>query len=485
MSSPFSFSAADPHRLWQATGATPSQPPAAAGASQSRPASSFQRMQGRIHAHRQREQQRQHQSDPDQQPEVVLTGYAEVIEPPQQQQRQHQSSSSTSQTMPRTSAAQAASDADAFAHAVSGLSVSQHPDQRQLYQQQQAHAPTKPKAKPGRNERRRINQQRNALQPGGSASSPSFPSAGPSAARHMSTQSQPQQSSSSSQPKSFRTQPPEPAQQRQPTTTKSVSPEQVPRSRKIPNKLPHQKGPNQQFRASLPPAPAPLPRTLQRDEQSFYAHVLEALQPLSALPLNTQIGALDAALQPSQAVQDRRKALVETLQVFIDRYYWPMRGSQNPEQSRYHVEPFGSVVLGIDNDTSDMDLVVLDRYFPHGCSDTQIKLSHLYNMRNLAAQLEKYTPLGEGADVDAIPARVPITKVKLSDGIALDINVNEALGYRNTHLLKAYFETEPYGHLLPALAKFLKFHFKNRKLNDPSWVSSFSFSLPCMHTDVR
>lgn len=216
---------------------------------------------------------------------------------------------------------------------------------------------------------------------------------------------------------------------------------------------------------------------LQKNEHIYYQQVLSGLSEKAHEPLLAQMEALVQALQTSPVVRARRVDLLHVLQKFISAYYGNAPASSSDalvqggeeDLGRFDVQPFGSVVIGIDNDTSDLDIVVLDRYFPHGCSDASIKLPHLYNMNNLASQLQRFSPLGDVVDIIPIRAKVPITKVKMSDGMAMDINVNEALGHKNTQLLKAYFDLVP-NNLLPSLARFLKFHFKNRRLNDPSSV---------------
>lgn len=241
----------------------------------------------------------------------------------------------------------------------------------------------------------------------------------------------------------------------------------------------------QSFAQRLPKQPRPVadPPALQpsppSEEDRYYARALALVAQAAHLPLNQQLETLLNALQTTQSVLHRRADVLDRLQSFVDNVYGsaryrdssqPTSTSASALNQRFVVRPFGSVVLGVDNDASDLDVCIMDQFFPQGCSDSQYKLPEIYNMNNLSKRLERWRPLGKSAEVLPIKgAKVPIVKVKLDNGLSLDINVNEALGHKNTTLLRAYFDILP-GGLLSSLARFLKFHFKNRRLNDPSYV---------------
>lgn len=204
-------------------------------------------------------------------------------------------------------------------------------------------------------------------------------------------------------------------------------------------------------------------------EDTFYDRILGKLSKAATLPLAHQMQILVDALQTSDTIKRRREKVLHDLQQFINQQY----GTQNSYQSgasgeRFVVQPFGSVILGVDNDSSDLDICILDRFFPGGCPDAMTKLPPIYNVNNLAQRLWKYEPFGRVPQLQPIKgAKVPIVKIKLANELSLDININEALGHKNTGLLRAYFDVVP-GDLLSSLARVLKFHFKNRNLNDPS-----------------
>jgi predicted nucleotidyltransferase len=73
---------------------------------------------------------------------------------------------------------------------------------------------------------------------------------------------------------------------------------------------------------------------------------------------------------------------------------------------QYSVVPFGSVAVGADGNTSDLDLAIRDATHPRGFDDPKLFLEKTapYEMRRLARRLET-----EMVNVEPIPwAKVPV-----------------------------------------------------------------------------
>lgn len=134
----------------------------------------------------------------------------------------------------------------------------------------------------------------------------------------------------------------------------------------------------------------------------------------------------------------------------------------------YKVELFGSTVYGVDSPSTDLDLVVVDKYHKNGWAPHVLldKLPAIYNMRRIASVLSREGFQG----IFAIPrASTPIVKAYYPTyNINIDINANEQLGLFNTRLIDSYCRMYP---MLRPLIFFIKFWAKSHGLNNPSAVN--------------
>ncbi|KZT39847.1 Nucleotidyltransferase, partial [Sistotremastrum suecicum HHB10207 ss-3] len=147
------------------------------------------------------------------------------------------------------------------------------------------------------------------------------------------------------------------------------------------------------------------------------------------------------------ATLQKRSHTVQKIQNIIHKRYG----------RKYQLEVFGSTRYGVDTESSDLDLVIIDPDRILGIEP------HIFRPNRLADVLrrEQFT------NIQAIPfASVPIVKFHDPDtGIQGDININHQLGLFNTHLLAAYCNIYPN---LRVLIRAVKTWAKSHGLNEPS-----------------
>lgn len=145
----------------------------------------------------------------------------------------------------------------------------------------------------------------------------------------------------------------------------------------------------------------------------------------------------------------------------------------------YRVELFGSTSYGVDNPTSDLDLVILDANRMDGFSPSLdlTRLPPVYDVRALARALWR----AGFENIFPIPsASVPIVKFRdPHTGLECDINVNDQLGFINTSMIRHYVSLQP---VLIPLLRLIKRWAKGVGLNFPSKrpVSFSSYTLTLM-----
>ncbi|KAL7409714.1 hypothetical protein BDY24DRAFT_418600 [Mrakia frigida] len=150
---------------------------------------------------------------------------------------------------------------------------------------------------------------------------------------------------------------------------------------------------------------------------------------------------------------------------------------------QYTVVPFGSVAVGADGETSDLDLAIRDGDHPAGFDDPKLFVQRQapYDMHKLAVKLARSMK-----EVQAIPwAKVPVVKfVDPISGIDVDINCNNLGGVNNSTWLLSYFQISP--HTLRPLIHAVKKWASTRNINDPSGqqggtsFSSYTIQLLCL-----
>ncbi|KAG9003020.1 hypothetical protein FRB93_011307 [Tulasnella sp. JGI-2019a] len=151
---------------------------------------------------------------------------------------------------------------------------------------------------------------------------------------------------------------------------------------------------------------------------------------------------------------------------------------QNKYGSQYRIECFGSTRYGVDSDSSDLDMLILDTNRTNGFHPS-LDLNSLpapYNMRQVGRALQR---AGFTQVIAITSASVPIVKFQdPATGLHVDLNCNEQLGLINTILLNNYCLAWPH---LRRMLFFIKKWAKSVGLNDPSGVSGpSSFSSYCL-----
>lgn len=142
--------------------------------------------------------------------------------------------------------------------------------------------------------------------------------------------------------------------------------------------------------------------------------------------------------------------------------------TRRPTDKPCAVVSFGSTQFGLDSDTSDLDLCILDPDLPHGPQrdGDVLRPRPIYMMRNLAQLLSQ----AGFKHICPVPfAHVPIVKFRSPDGtIAGDLNCNNTLGWYNSQLLKAYHALNP--SLFRPMGMTIKLWAKARRICDPAGV---------------
>ncbi|PVG02111.1 hypothetical protein CPB86DRAFT_726800 [Serendipita vermifera] len=183
--------------------------------------------------------------------------------------------------------------------------------------------------------------------------------------------------------------------------------------------------------------------------------------------LTVQINKYYQTSRPSSTVYQSRTQTLKALDEIIRKNF---RGS-------YSVALFGSSRYGVSNESSDLDVVILDKNRPHGFvpDDRDNGLPKIYNLRNLVRVMQpRFTHI-----VSIPSAKVPIIKAKDSKtNLNIDVNVNDRLGLHNTLLLQHYCTLWP---PLSSLIYVIKKWAKARGLNEPSGQrGSPTFSSYCL-----
>ena len=133
----------------------------------------------------------------------------------------------------------------------------------------------------------------------------------------------------------------------------------------------------------------------------------------------------------------------------------------------------GSSMNGFGSHTSDMDLCLMLSY-----NDIDQKKEATEILRILHKALKKCSFLRE---LTLIRAKVPILKFvdKVSE-VECDLNINNSVGIRNTHLLNAYSRLD---WRVSCLVLFVKHWAKQQNINDASQgtISSYSLVLMVIH----
>ncbi|CAH1992040.1 unnamed protein product [Acanthoscelides obtectus] len=141
--------------------------------------------------------------------------------------------------------------------------------------------------------------------------------------------------------------------------------------------------------------------------------------------------------------------------------------------SNYGLFMVGSTMSGFGLDNSDIDMCLLTKPLIH---DPRIdSLQHLNSIKTL---LIKY---GLSVDPEVILAKVPILKFKDKEtGFEIDLNCNNSVGIRNTHMLHCYARLD---WRVRPLVVAIKLWAQSNAINDAKnmTVSSYSWALMVIH----
>ncbi|KAI0260766.1 hypothetical protein BC834DRAFT_845969 [Gloeopeniophorella convolvens] len=184
-------------------------------------------------------------------------------------------------------------------------------------------------------------------------------------------------------------------------------------------------------------------RRRSRSPSPSLAH-LSIRSPLGGLRLERRAYAPDPRMRddlrrmyhtgvPGQMVHELRRKTIAKVANAIQVTFGP----------KYRVEAFGSTQYGVDAQTSDLDLVVIDPDRMEGFApDVNLKsLPRVYKIHEVSAALQH-----AGFKIlQKIPkATVPIVKFKdPASGIQCDLNINDQLGTINTGLIRHYCDLQP------------------------------------------
>lgn len=131
----------------------------------------------------------------------------------------------------------------------------------------------------------------------------------------------------------------------------------------------------------------------------------------------------------------------------------------------------GSTMSGLGSNSSDVDMCLMVRF-----ADVDQRNEALAHLRNVAYYLRQSSFVH---NVELIHAKVPILKLK-SKGLEVDLNCNNAVGIRNTHLLYCYAQVD---WRVRPLVIVVKLWAAKHNINDAKrmTVSSYSWALMVIH----
>ncbi|KAH9991964.1 hypothetical protein BJV74DRAFT_406271 [Russula compacta] len=160
---------------------------------------------------------------------------------------------------------------------------------------------------------------------------------------------------------------------------------------------------------------------------------MERRQHFLGLRVRTELMKLYRTTVPGQVVREKRQRTAAKVASSIQSHFG----------SEYRVEVFGSTQYGVDGQTSDLDLVVIDPNRMTGFTpDVDLdSLPQIYKISEVSRVLQHC-----GFKIlQKIPtAIVPIVKFKdLSTDIQCDLNINNQLGSINTSLIRDYCDILP------------------------------------------
>ncbi|KAK7691454.1 hypothetical protein QCA50_004853 [Cerrena zonata] len=174
--------------------------------------------------------------------------------------------------------------------------------------------------------------------------------------------------------------------------------------------------------------------------------------------IDVEIRNMYEAARPSDDIIANRASTIQKVQSLVRSNFF--------KPSPYKVRPFGSTVVGLDTNKSDLDLVIVDPYRPRvseWSAYEERRKDRIYNVKLLGRLLREASftqvEVRATASVPIVKFRDPVTR------IACDLSVGETLGVDNTFLIKTYCDLLP---VLRPLLFAIKQWAKPLGLNTPS-----------------
>ncbi|KAH7097591.1 Nucleotidyltransferase [Auriculariales sp. MPI-PUGE-AT-0066] len=170
--------------------------------------------------------------------------------------------------------------------------------------------------------------------------------------------------------------------------------------------------------------------------------------------------------RPSQHILNARAETIEALTKAVNAYAQIICTGKS-KHDRYQVATFGSTLVGSDEASSDLDVVVLDPAYETGWRPDIVwtkKPSAMYDIEKLSRFFQRRGFY----NLEAIPkARVPILSGRSAStpSVHFDLSVNSRNGLFNSQLIAEYAKVHP--HVRPLLV-LLKAWSRGNKLDAPA-----------------
>uniref|UniRef100_A0A182VW86 Uncharacterized protein n=1 Tax=Anopheles minimus TaxID=112268 RepID=A0A182VW86_9DIPT len=167
--------------------------------------------------------------------------------------------------------------------------------------------------------------------------------------------------------------------------------------------------------------------------------------------------------------QQTEEKYVQKMELWRDLYSSIKKGF--PKYSLYLV---GSTISGFGADSSDVDMCLVSRSSP-SCYDH--RLEALFSL-SLVKEYFMNMPSSSFSEFSLIQAKVPILRFQDGkNGIEVDLNFNNCVGIRNTHLLHCYSQMD---WRVRPLVLMVKLWAQHHNINDAKNMTISSYSLVLM-----
>lgn len=169
------------------------------------------------------------------------------------------------------------------------------------------------------------------------------------------------------------------------------------------------------------------------------------------------------------AAQQSEEKYIQKMELWRELYICIKKGF--PKYSLYLV---GSTISGFGADSSDVDMCLVSRSGP-SCYDH--RLEALFSL-SLVKEYFMNMPSSSFSEFSLIQAKVPILRFQDSkNGIEVDLNFNNCVGIRNTHLLHCYAQMD---WRVRPLVLMVKLWAQHHNINDAKNMTISSYSLVLM-----